>query len=75
MYIKDNRKPKTKMFLQLSIGEVFYDIHDTESFCMKIDTISTKKEDINAINLQTGSTYTFNEDEEVEVVTATLNIN
>lgn len=74
MFIKDSRKPKTKMFSQFVQGEVFYDTHDTKAFCMKIDPISTNEAEFNAINLETGSAYFFGDDEEVEVVSATMNV-
>ena len=74
MIIKDSRKPKTKMFSQFTKGEVFYDTHDTEAFCMKTDLISTDEAEFNAINLKTGSVYFFGDDEEVEAVSATMNV-
>jgi hypothetical protein len=76
MYIKDNRKAKTVTFAIIKIGEVFLDVNDTEAFCMKINSIYTEDHNcINAINLETGSTYTFNDDEEVEKVSATMTVN
>ena len=76
MYIKDNRKAKTVRFASIKTGEVFLDVNDTEVFCMKIEPIIAKDCDIyNAVNLESGSTYVFNDDEEVERVVASLSVN
>ena len=76
MYIKDNRKAKTVRFASIKIGEVFFDVNDTEAFCMKFEPIFDKDGDIyNAVNLESGSTYTFNDDEAVEQVVASLSVN
>ena len=76
MFIKDNRKAKTVTFAIFKIGEVFFDVNDTEAFCMKINPIFTLDGDVvNAINLENGNTYTFDGDEEVEMVSASMSIN
>lgn len=76
MYIKDNRKAKTVKFIEIKTGEAFLDVNDTEAFCMKIETIFDRDCDfVNAVNLETGSTYTFNDDEEVERVAACMSVN
>ena len=76
MYIKDNRKAKTVKFVNLKTGEVFFDVNDTEAFCMKIEAVCTIDCDfVNAVNLESGSTYTFCDDEEVEQVVASMSVN
>ena len=76
MYIKDNRKAKTVRFASIKTGEVFLDVNDTEAFCMKFEPIFTRDGDIyNAVNLESGSTYVFNDDEEVEQVVASMSVN
>ena len=71
MNIKDNRKAKTVAFESIKIGEVFLDSNDTDAFCMKILPICN----INAINLRSGDGYTFDPNEGVEQVFASLVIN
>ena len=76
MYIKDNRKAKTVRFASIKTGEVFLDVNDTEAFCIKIEPIVARDCDIyNAVNLESGSTYVFNDDEEVEQVVASMSVN
>ena len=73
--IVDDRTPMTCEFGSLGIGDTFYDPHD-EFFCMKIeDSVSNiDHEPINAVNLDNGSTYWFNEDEDVVEVKVIIRV-
>ena len=64
--IIDDRTPMTCEFGSLDVGDTFYDPHD-EFFCMKIEKVvsSLDHETVNAVNLDTGATYWFDEGENV----------
>lgn len=75
MKIIDKTNKKCK-FKTLFVGEIFlYTFNNSKSILMKIDKVMNESEDyFTTVNLCTGQLYTVNENEEVDVVKATLTI-
>lgn len=75
MIINDKRETKTIRFDCVKIGEVFFDLAETEEFMMKTADINNYSDDhYNAVNLETGEYYYFSDNELVEKIKAVLTI-
>ena len=74
MIINDKREQKTVRFDSLVVGDVFFDVAETEEFMMKTDNISDYCNNYNAVSLETGNYYYYRDNELVEIVKATLTI-
>lgn len=78
MKIIDERKPKTNLFKEVQISQVFY-VEDEEEYgespYMKIFAVEDSDENyLNAINLQGTQLVYINEDEPVILCSAVLKI-
>lgn len=71
MTINDKRKPDTVTFGSLKVGECFVDQADG-SYCMVIDNYFN--ENYNAVDLEDGRLYWFENDQEVVKVNARLEV-
>lgn len=78
MRIVDERKPKTDLFEQVAIGQVFY-VEDEQEYgdCpyMRIFKVEDNEGDIlNAVDLQCGQTVYIEDNEPIILCSATLKI-
>lgn len=66
MQVCDNRKAKTVPFKSLGVGDTFFD-PENENYAMRIVDCEDADGLVNAIDLETGSLFCY-EDEEVEPI-------
>ena len=72
MRICDNRHTATVPFSSIFVGEMFTD--GDGDYMMKMESINHLGNDYNAVDLQTGQVYTFQEDYQCIKVNAVINI-
>ena len=64
MRVNDERKPKTVPFITIKCGEPFTDEYG--DFMMRVETIVSKDNEVcNAVNLESGSVYSFDAEQPV----------
>lgn len=67
MQVYDNRKAKTVPFKSIKVGDTFFEA-ENEIYGMRITDCTDEDGDTNAVNLQTGRSLFYEDDEEVEPI-------